>query len=91
VQAELWCQRAARGRGREEAVNNLPIIRQCDFCGSTPARQHCKRCPKVRYSDRRCQLGHWNRETDPHKEHCRRAAETSHQEDEAVGASTPAK
>ena len=83
VQAALWCQSAARG-GNEEAIELLPIIRRCDFCGTTPARQLCVRCLKVRYCDHQCQLAHWNRETDPHKgpckEHRRRAAESSQQE-----------
>ena len=76
VQAALWCQRAVEG-GSEYAIENLPIIRRCDFCGTTPARQLCVRCRKVRYCDHQCQLAHWNHATDPHKgpckEHCRRA------------------
>jgi TPR repeat protein len=71
VQAALWCQRAAAG-GNQQAILMLPIIRKCNFCGTTPARQLCARCEKVRYCDRRCQLAHWNRETDTHKGHCRR-------------------
>ena len=91
VHAAVWCQRAAKG-GDARAIDNLSIILKCDFCGSTPARQLCVRCLKVRYCDRQCQLAHWHRETDPHKrpykEHCRRAAEASQQE--VGGASTPA-
>jgi TPR repeat protein len=90
VQA-AWCQRGAKG-GNPEAIQNLPIIRKCDFCGSTPARQLCDRCEKVRYCGRQCQLAHWNRETDTHKGQCRRlvprrAAETS-EEVTAPGAGT---
>ena len=73
VQAALWCHRAATG-GDAAAVKLLPIIRSCDFCGKTPARQHCQRCRKVRYCGAACQAGHWKRETDPHKGHCRRRA-----------------
>jgi len=77
VQAALWCQRAAEG-GVAEAIENLAIIRTCNFCGTTPARKHCERCRKVRYCDTMCQAAHWNRATDPHKELCRRrAAEAS--------------
>ena len=86
VQAAWWCQQAVTG-GDARAIELLPIIRKCDFCGTTPARQLCNRCLKVRYCDHQCQLAHWNRETDPHKgpckEHRRRAAE-------AGGASTSA-
>jgi hypothetical protein len=71
VQAALWCQRAAAG-GDATAIRSLPIIRKCNFCGSTPARQLCARCEKVRYCGRQCQLAHWHRETDTHKGHCRR-------------------
>jgi len=83
VQAALWCQRAAQG-GNAPAMELLPIILKCDFCGSTPARQLCTRCRKVRYCDRQCQLGHWHREREPHQGHCRRlvprrAAEASEQ------------
>jgi hypothetical protein len=88
TQAALWCQRAAEG-GNTWAIQNLPIIRTCDFCGSTPARKHCERCRKVRYCDADCQAAHWHRETDPHKGHCRRAVEASSQQ-EAGGASTSA-
>jgi TPR repeat protein len=89
VQAALWCQRAAAG-GNEDAIRNLPIIRECNFCGKTPTHQLCARCEKVRYCGRRCQLVHWNRETDTHKGHCRRrvprrAAEASDED----GASSP--
>ena len=87
VQAAVWCQNAVTS-GSEYAFSNLAIIRRCHFCGSTPARQLCDRCLKVRYCDRQCQLAHRNRDTDPHKgpckEHCRRAAE-------AGGASTSAR
>ena len=78
VQAALWCQRAADG-GDAEATQMLPMIRMCDSCGATPARQHCKRCRTVRYCNAVCQAGHWNHETHPHKGHCRgrRAAEAS--------------
>ena len=86
VQAALWCQRAATG-GSEQAIENLATIRRCDFCGTTPARQLCVRCRKVRYCDHQCQLAQWNRETNAHKgpckEHCHRVAE-------AGGASTSA-
>ena len=85
VQAALWCQRAADG-GDAEAIELLPLIRTCNFCGKKPARQLCERCRKVRYCNAECQAGHWNRETDPHKGHCRRAAEAS--QEEAGGAST---
>jgi TPR repeat protein len=85
VQAALWCQRAATG-GNDQAVKLLPIIRRCDFCGTTPARKHCERCRKVRYCNTACQAAHWTQETDPHNGHCRRAAEASQQE--AGGAST---
>ena len=91
VQAALWCRKATLS-GSEHAIWNLAIIRRCDFCGTTPARQLCVCGLKVRYCDHLCQLAHWNRETDPHKgpckEHRRRAAEASQQE--AGGASTSA-
>jgi len=91
AQAAMWCQLAADG-GDECAIEMLPVIRTCDFCGTTPARQHCERCRKVRYCSAACQAAHWNRATDPHKgpckEHRRRAAQASHEE--AGGASTPA-
>ena len=86
VHAVLWCQRAADG-GNAWAIENLPIIRTCNFCGTTPARKHCERCRKVRYSDTTCQAAHWNRKTDLYKGHCRPAAEASQQE---AGASTSA-
>ena len=73
AQAAAWCQKAADG-GDEDAFKMLPIIRTCDFCGTTPAREHCERCRKVRYYNTTCQAAHWNRETDPHKGDCRRAA-----------------
>ena len=85
VQAALWCQRAADG-GDAMALQMLPLIQTCTFCGTTPARKHCGRCRKVRYCSTVCQAGHWNRETDPHRSHCRRAVEASQQE--AGGAST---
>ena len=88
VRAASWCQRAADG-GDARAIELLPIIRTCTFCGSRPARKHCERCRKVRYCNTTCQAAHWNRETDPHKGHCRRAAETS-QGGEADGPSTSA-
>ena len=88
VQAALWCQRAADS-GLPYATALLPIIRTCNFCGTTPACQHCDRCRKVRYCNTRCQAAHWNRETDPHKGACRRAAEVS-QGREAGSASTSA-
>ena len=71
VQAALWCRRAAKG-GHAGAIRNLPLILKCDFCGSTPARQLCGRCEKVRYCGRQCQLAHWNRAVNTHKGHCRR-------------------
>jgi len=80
VQAASWCQSAVTS-GDAQARELLPVIRRCDFCGTTPARQLCVRCLKVRYCDRQCQLAHWNREVDAHKgpckEHRRRAAEAS--------------
>ena len=76
VQAAMWCQRAATG-GCKQAIRFLPLILRCDFCGTTPARQVCDRCLKVRYNDAQCQRAHWNRETSPHKGHCRRAVEVS--------------
>jgi TPR repeat protein len=91
VQAALWCQSAADG-GDAGAIELLARIRKCDYCGSTPARQLCNRCRKVRYCNHQCQAAHWNRETDSHKgpckEHRRRAAEAPQQE--AGGASTSA-
>jgi hypothetical protein len=87
VQAALWCQRAAEG-GEGQAIHNLPIILKCDLCRTTPARQLCTRCRKVRHCGAACQRAHWNRETEPHKDHCRRTAEASEQE--AAAASTPA-
>jgi len=91
VQAALWCQKAAAS-GDAQAIELLPIIRECDFCGTTPARQLCVRCLKVRYCNHQCQLAHWNRATDSHKgpckEHRRRAAEASQQD--AGGASPSA-
>jgi TPR repeat protein len=77
AQAAVWCQKAAKS-GFEPAIDFLPIIRRCDFCGATPARQLCKRCRKTRYCGAACIQGHWTRPTDPHKGHCRRrAAEAS--------------
>ena len=73
TQAAMWCQRAADG-GDEDAIEMLPMIRTCTFCGTTRARQHCERCRKVRYCNAACQAAHWHRETDPHKGHCQRAA-----------------
>jgi len=73
VQAAMWCERAAEG-GEAEAIEMLPIIRTCHFCGTTPARKHCERCQSLRYCSASCQAAHWNRDTDPHKAHCRRAA-----------------
>ena len=84
VQAALWCHRAATG-GDAAAVKLLPIIRSCDFCGKTLARQHCQRCRKVRYCGAACQAGHWKRETDPHKGHCRRRAAEASEEGTAPG------
>ena len=86
MQAEEWCQRAVQG-GCERAIINLPLILACDFCGATPARLVCDLCLKVRYCED-CHAQHWNRETDPHKGHCRRAAKSS--QEEAPGASTSA-
>ena len=43
VQAALWCQRAAKD-GDATAIEFLPLILRCDFCGTTPARQLCTRC-----------------------------------------------
>ena len=85
TQAAFWCLRAATG-GSEQAIEALPLIRTCTFCGKTPARKHCERCRKVRYCDATCQRAHWNHETNPHKGQCRRAAETSPRA--AGGAST---
>ena len=80
AQAAVWCQKAAKS-GFEPAIEFLPIIRRCDFCGATPARQLCKRCMKARYCGVACIQGHWIRAADPHKDHCRRrAAEASHAE-----------
>jgi TPR repeat protein len=73
VHAALWCQTAADG-GDARAIEMLPIIRTCSFCGTTPVRKHCERYRKVRYCNAVCQAAHWNRVTDPHKGHCRRAA-----------------
>ena len=88
VQASLWCQRAADG-GDSAAIQMQTLIRTCNLCGTTPARKHCERCRRVRYCDTTCQAAHWNRETDPHKGHCRRAAPEASQH-EAGGASTSA-
>jgi TPR repeat protein len=88
VQAALWCQRAADS-GDAGAILLLPMIRTCTFCSSRPARKHCERCRKVRYCDTTCQAAHWNRDTDPHKGHCRRVAEAS-QGGEVGGASASA-
>ena len=92
VQAALWCRKAVTS-GDARATELLPIIRRCDFCGTTPARQLCVRFLKVRYCDHQCQLADWNHATDPHKgpckEHRRRAVEAS--EKEAGDASPPAR
>jgi len=92
VQATLWCRQAATS-GDAQAIQLLAVIRECDFCGTTSARQLCVRCRKVRYCDQQCQLAHWNRESDSHKapckEHRRRAAAEASQQ-EAGGASTSA-
>jgi hypothetical protein len=88
VLAALWCQRAADG-GDVDAIEMLPIIRTCNFCGTTPARKHCERCRKVRDCSTSCQAAHWKRETDPHQGHCRRRAVEASQQ-EAGGASTSA-
>ena len=62
AQAALWCQRAAESDvDNAWAIALLPIIRTCSFCGTTPARQHCERCRKVRFCDFVCQAAHWNR------------------------------
>jgi len=53
--------------GNARAIEMLPFIRACDFCGATPARQLCQRCMKARYCDAECQMSHWRRETDRHK------------------------
>ena len=74
VMAAAWCQRAAQA-GDAVDIENLAIIRKCDFCGSTPARKLCVRCRKTRYCGPACIQGHWNRATDPHKGNCRRAAD----------------
>ena len=91
VQAALWCRKAVTSVD-QQAIELLALIRECDFCGTTPARQLCVRCMKVRYCDHQCQLAHWTRETDGHKgpckEHRRRAAEACQQE--AGGASPSA-
>ena len=87
VQAALWCQKAATSSDAR-AIEMLPIIRTCHFCGTSPARQHCERCRKVRYCDAGCQAAHWDRETDPHKGVCRRITQSS--QEEAGGASTSA-
>jgi hypothetical protein len=89
AQAAAWCQRAADG-GDTQAIQMLPMILTCTFCGRTPARQHCERCRKVRYCNAVCQAAHWNRATDPHKGHCRRAAEQASHGGEMGGASTSA-
>jgi len=73
VQAAVWCQRAADG-GEAQAIQLLPVIRTCDFCGTTPARQHCDRCQKVRYCSAACLAQHWSHTVNPHKGHCRTAA-----------------
>ena len=86
VQAALWCHKAVKS-GFAHAIEILPIIRRCDFCGATPARQLCKRCMKARYCGATCIHGHWTRVTDPHKGHCRRRAAEASQE-EAGGASS---
>jgi hypothetical protein len=86
VQAALWCQRAVTG-GCEFASQLLPTIWKCELCGTAPARQLCTRCRQVRYCDAVCQAAHWNRETDPHKGHCRRAGEAS-EEGTAAGGGT---
>jgi len=89
VQAALWCQSAADG-GDAEAIELLARIQKCHYCGTTPARQLCDGCQKVRCCDHQCQLAHWNREVDAHKgpckEHRRRAAQAS--QEEAGGTST---
>ncbi len=66
VQAALWCQQAATS-GDASAGELLAVIRRCDFCGTTPARQLCVRCMKVRYCDHQCQLAHWK----AHKAECK--------------------
>jgi hypothetical protein len=53
VQAALWCRRAADG-GDATAADNLPGIRQCNFCGATPVRKLCARCRKTRYCGAAC-------------------------------------
>jgi len=74
VHAAIWCQRAADG-GDAQAIQMLPVIRTCDICGTTPARKHCDRCQNVRYCSAACQAQHWNHAVNPHKGHCRRAAD----------------
>jgi hypothetical protein len=85
MQAALWCQRAVEG-GHPQSIKLLLVIMKCNCCGSSPARQLCGRCRKVRYCGAGCQRAHWSRETDPHKGRCRRAVEAS--QGEAGGAST---
>ena len=42
-------------------IDMQPIIRTCDFCGTTPARKHCDCCKKVRCCDTACQARHKTR------------------------------
>ena len=77
AQAMMWCREAALG-GHASSVTLLEFMRTCDFCGTrNAARKLCNRCRTARYCDGECQAAHWHREADPHKGHCRRAAEAS--------------
>ena len=69
-------QRAIAGSDAH-AVETLPFILQCFFCGATPARQLCVRCRKARYCGAACIQRHWNNEIDPHRGDCRRAVEAA--------------
>jgi hypothetical protein len=78
--------RAERQRSAREAIyRNRPIIRKCNFCGTTPVRQLCARCERVRYCDHQCQLAHWHRALNLHKGHCRRLVPRCAAEEEEDG------
>ena len=65
-------------QGLAEAAALLRELRKCVACGELDVHHLiCSRCRKVRFCDKECQLGHWNRPTDPHSVHCVKRRETA--------------
>jgi TPR repeat protein len=87
VQAALWCQRAAKG-SHPDAIENLPLVRKVRLLRNNARPPAVRPLREGALLYRRCQLAHWNRETDTQKGHCRRlvprrAADDDEDEDEA--------